>query len=306
MATIGVKIIDGDTAYDTYQGILDLYDDGESLETIHARYPFSAYDELDDFEYEIYVTACALAFWEIGAMTKSMVDEVKKVIEKGACVRDWTAEVGPKVGKARQQELEKLLQKISAENLKVRKRKKYRTITTFLFNTNDVLAFKLADDKYHATILLDISQDRGTCFYNFARVWYAGEELPSLETIQNSEIIGTKYQALSKSQIEEIVAIHSEKIHKLNINLNALLHAEAEKTNALVIGLDKLGIEHRYLKGMVDKFQKIGEISIKPEYFVAGAYTITGNFESFSRFFLTLEDHMPPRKIEQFKIRDLY
>lgn len=117
MATTGVKIIDGDTAFDTYEGILDLYDDGEPLETIHARYPFSAYDELDDFECEVYVTACALAFWEIGAMTESMLDEVKKVIAKGACVRDWTAEVGPKAGKARQKELEKLLQKISAENI---------------------------------------------------------------------------------------------------------------------------------------------------------------------------------------------
>jgi len=169
MATNGVKIIDGDTAYDAYQGILDLYDDGEPLETIHARYPFSDDDDLDDFEYEVYVTACALAFWEIGAMTESMVDEVKKVIAKGASVRDWTAEVGPKAGKARQKELEKLLQKISSENIKVRKKKKYRKITAFLFNINDVLAFKLADDKYHATILLDISQDRGTCFYTFSR-----------------------------------------------------------------------------------------------------------------------------------------
>lgn len=168
-----------------------------------------------------------------------------------------------------------------------------------------MLAFKSAGDKYHATIVLNISQYKGTCYYDFGRVWYAGEELPSLETIQNSDIIGTKSPALSKSQIEEIVAMHSEDIYKLEVNIQTLLHAEAEKTNAFAIGLDKLGIEHRYLKGMVDKFQKIGEISIKPEYLLNGAYTITGNYESFSRFFLTLEDHMPPRKIEQFKIKDL-
>lgn len=306
MSTTGVKIIDGDTACDAYQGILDLYDDGESLETIHARYPFSAYDPLDDFEYEVYVTACALAFWEIGAMTERMVDEVKKVIEKGACVRDWTAEIGSKAGKARQKELEKLLQKISSENTKTRKRKKYRTIKSFLFKPNDVLAFKLADNKYHTAILLDISQDRGTCFYKFAKVWYVSDELPTLENIQNSEIIGSKSPDLSKSQIEAIVAMHYEEILKLKVNLDVLLNAEAEKTNAFIIGVDKQGIEHRHLKKIADKFQKIGEIHIKPEYLAAGNLGISANFESFSRFFLTTETYLPPRKLEKFKIKDLY
>ena len=34
MATDGTKIIDGDTAHDTYWGIMDLYDSGAELKMI--------------------------------------------------------------------------------------------------------------------------------------------------------------------------------------------------------------------------------------------------------------------------------
>ena len=35
MSTDGVKIIDGDTAHDTYWGIMDLYDSGADFNTIN-------------------------------------------------------------------------------------------------------------------------------------------------------------------------------------------------------------------------------------------------------------------------------
>ena len=62
MATDGVKIIDGDLAHDTYEYIMELYDSGAS-----------AGDETD-FYHEIFVTAYALAFGEIGELT----DEILK------------------------------------------------------------------------------------------------------------------------------------------------------------------------------------------------------------------------------------
>lgn len=40
MATDGVKIIDGDTAHDTYWGIMDLYDNGATVETIRTQILF--------------------------------------------------------------------------------------------------------------------------------------------------------------------------------------------------------------------------------------------------------------------------
>ena len=92
MATDGVKIIDGDTAYDTYSEIIDLYDSGEAAESIRAKMPFPPEGYVDDFDYEVMVTAYAQAFWEIGFIGDDIIAEVKRVIEAGACVKSWTEE----------------------------------------------------------------------------------------------------------------------------------------------------------------------------------------------------------------------
>lgn len=40
MATDGIKIIDGDLAHDTYEYIMELYDNGVSAEIIKKEIPF--------------------------------------------------------------------------------------------------------------------------------------------------------------------------------------------------------------------------------------------------------------------------
>src|SRR5688572_21353773 len=119
MATDGVKIIDGDTAHDTYWEIMDLFDNDATIEDIRKKVPFPQTDYYDDFDYEIYTTAYALAIWEIGYMSDDILQEVKQVNEKGACVKRWGNEYDPKYGKARLKVLEKFWDKISHPNLKV-------------------------------------------------------------------------------------------------------------------------------------------------------------------------------------------
>lgn len=57
MSTDGTKIIDGDTAHDTYWGIMDLYDSGADLEIILAKFPLVQKEFYDEFDNEIYVTS---------------------------------------------------------------------------------------------------------------------------------------------------------------------------------------------------------------------------------------------------------
>ena len=83
MATDGVKIIDGDTAHDTYWGIMDLYDSGADFGIINNEFPLVQAEYFDDFDNEIYVTACGLALWEIGQMTEDKLTYIKSIIEKG-------------------------------------------------------------------------------------------------------------------------------------------------------------------------------------------------------------------------------
>ena len=164
MATDGVKIIDGDTAHDTYWGIMDLYDSGADFDTINKEFPLIQADYFDDFDNEIYVTSCALGHWEMGQMTDDKLAYVKSIIDKGACVKEW-AENNEKDGKSRQKELDKFWKKISQTNTKVRARKKFRKITNFYFQPDELLTFQLKDGNYRAVICASIDQYRGQCNY---------------------------------------------------------------------------------------------------------------------------------------------
>ena len=65
-----------DLAHDTYEYIMELYDNGASAEIIKKEIPFikEDYGDETDFYHEIFVTAYALAFGEIGELT----DEILK------------------------------------------------------------------------------------------------------------------------------------------------------------------------------------------------------------------------------------
>lgn len=304
MATDGVKIIDGDTAHDTCEGIMDLYDSGATIETIRSKNPFPQADYCDDFDCEIYTTAYALAIWEIGHMTENVLQEVKRVVEIGACVKSWTEEYDAKAGKARQKELDKLLTKISSENLKVRKVKKYKTISNFLFDENDVLVFQLTDKNYYATILFKIDQYRGHCTYEFGKILYKDKKNPTIEAISNAEIIGRKIPSGHRMDMTSILSMGIEEMIKQG-GLDDILKREAEKTGSFIIGMDKKAIEHKDLINFTDKFQKIGQLKIKPAYKDTGSYGGSSDFDDFTREFSDLDNYIKIFKADKLKIADL-
>lgn len=304
MATDGVKIIDGDTAHDTYEGIMDLYDSGATIETIRNKNPFPQEDYYDDFDYEIYTTAYALAMWEMGHMTDDVLQEVKRVIEKGACVKSWTEEYDAKAGKARQRELDKLLTKISSANPKVRKVKKYKTISNFLFDQNDVLVFQLADKNYYATILFKIDQYRGACNYEFGKILYKDSKIPTLETIANCEIIGRKIPSGHGMDMTSILSMGFEEMMKEG-GIDDILKRESEKTGSFVIGMDKTAVDHKELINFTDKFKKIGQLKIKPSYKDTGSYGGASDFDDLTREFSNLDDYIKIFKADKFKIANL-
>lgn len=306
MATDGVKIIDGDTAHDIYWNIIDLYDNGATIETIRNKNPFPQPqdDYYDDFDYEIYTTAYALALWEIGHMTDDVLAEVKKVIDKGACVKVWTEESSVKEGKARQKELDRLWTKITSTNVKVRKIKKYKVVTNFLFDINDILAFQLKDNNYCVTILFDIRQYRGECTYEFGKILYKDSKIPTIDDIINSEIIGRKIPSGHGMDMTSILSMGIEEMMKQG-GIEEIMKREAERTGSFVIGMDKTGIDHKDLINFTDKFHKIGTLKIKPEYKETGSMSGASNFDDFIREFPDLENYIKIFKADKFKIKDI-
>jgi hypothetical protein len=191
MATDGVKIIDGDRAHDTYNGILDLYDAGVKGETILVKYPLDG-NSYDAFDREVYVTSRALALWEVGLLPVADLNEVKRVIEFGEGERVWTAEVDGQTGKARARELETLWSRISHPNLKTRKRKQYKKVTQLLFNPNDLLALRLTDGRYGAVLCVDVHQHRGECSYVLGLTTYRHINTPNENSVLSEHLLYVK------------------------------------------------------------------------------------------------------------------
>ena len=130
MATDGTKIIDGDTAHDTYWGIMDLYDSGVDLNLVFDEFPLLQKEYFDEFDNEIYVTSCGLAYWEIGLINSERLKYIKEIIDKDACIKEWS-NYSEKDGKSRRSVLKRYLTKIEKKNEKIRKRKIFRKISNF-------------------------------------------------------------------------------------------------------------------------------------------------------------------------------
>jgi len=293
MATDGVKIIDGDTAHDTYWGIMDLYDCGAEIETINNEFPLIDTDYFDDFDNEIYVTSCALALWEIGQMTDEKLAYIKAIIDKGSCVKEWT-ENNEKDGKSRQKELDKFWKKISEKNNKVRARKKYRKITNFYFDPDDLLAFKLKDGKYRVVICSSIDQYRGQCNYMFVPTTYNSMEKPTVNDLIDKEILGTRIGSGYDQQTTKEKQPGIERIWNLDGgNCNYF------------IGIVKYAVDHKDLVNFKEKFEKIGSLKIVEGLKQTGSYGYEGTFERFEEIFNDLDHEIKVFRYKKYLVTTL-
>lgn len=282
MATDGVKIIDGDLARDTYDQIMDLYDNGLSIQTIRKKIPFVQEDYGDDtdFYHEIFVTAYALAMWEIGALSDDMLKEVNRVIGLNVGVRVWTEECDEKEGKKRQRELQKFLKKISQANQKVRKRKKYRVIKNLYFKADDVLTFQLPDKNYCAVICAKVTQQRGQCTYDFVATTYKGKAKPTIADLKTCFIAGHK--------------IHSGYDLKTTLSLQPYVDEiwHYSKQNNFFFGLSYYLVTHRDIISFEDKFEVVGKLKIRESFKKDGSYRYESSFDSFEKIFSDLDNQM--------------
>jgi len=281
MATDGVKIIDGDTAHDTYWGIMDLYDSGANFDTINKEFPLIQADYFDDFDNEIYVTSCGLAHWEMGQMTADKLAYIKSIIDNGACVKVWTDETDPKEGKARQKELDKFWKKISQTNTKVRARKKFRKITNFYFQPDDLLTFQLKDGNYRAVICASIDQYRGQCNYILVPTTYNANRKPTVDDLKDKEILGRQIGSGYDQQTTKERQPGIERIWELNgRNCN------------FFFGVIKLAVDHKDFINFKDRFEKVGTLKIIEGLKETGSFGYEENFERFETIFGDLENHI--------------
>ena len=280
MATDGTKIIDGDTAHDTYWGIMDLYDSGADLELVLDEYPLIQKEYFDGFDNEIYVTSGGLAYWELGLMTSERLQYIKEIISKDACVKEWT-KYSEKEGKSRKIVLVRYLTKVEKTNEKVRKRKKHRKISSFVFNENSVLTFKLSTGEYAVTVCVKIDQYRGSCNYWLVPITYKSTTKPTIEKIKKSEILGrTIGSGFSREQT---------KASQLGIeNIWNYLGGSPN----FCFGFTIHGIEHKDLLNIKGKFQKIGELDIVNGLKEIGSIGYENSYERYDEIYSKLDEEI--------------
>lgn len=299
MATDGVNIIDGDSAHDTYWSIMNLYDDGATIKTIRKKISFKEENPYDAFDYEIHTTAYALAIWEIGGMTTEILEEIKSVIAKGACVKVWTEECDEESGKARQEVLNKFWQKISTPNLNIRERKTY----TYAKNTlqiNDVLTFRLQDGYYCATIVLDVHKYRGEHSYHFGKITYKQKTKPTIEKIKELAILGNKIPSGTNMDIQKLLSIPFEEMLRQG-GIDEILKKEAEKTESYVLGMAVIAVTHENFQNIKNNFEVIGNLPLNPICKNGSSLSVSSNFKDFTESFVNLYEDM---KFHKFKIKE--
>ncbi|MCL5244467.1 hypothetical protein M4I21_01515 [Cellulophaga sp. 20_2_10] len=277
MATDGTKIIDGDTAHDTYWGIMDLYDSEAELKMILHEFPLKQPDYFDDFDNEIYVTSCGLAYWEIGLMTPERINYIESITIKNACVEEWT-KLSEKEGKSRKSVLKRFLTKISKPNTKIRKPKKYRKISNFIFNENDILSFKVKDNSYRSLICVKIDQYRGNCNYWFVPTTYTSLEISTEQLVAKEMILGrTIGSGFDKKNTRE----KQPGIDRIWDYVGG--------NNNFFFGLTIDAVEHKDLLKFKDSFVKVGSLKIVEGLKKIGSFGYSGNFESFENRYQDLD-----------------
>lgn len=278
MATDGTKIIDGDIAHDTYWGVMDLYDSDADFELILSEFPLIQKEYVDEFDDEIYVTSCGLAYWEIGLMNDERLEFIKSIIKKNACIAEW-ASYSEKEGKSRKAVLKRYLSKIEKKNEKIRKRKKFRKITNFIFSENSILTFKLKNGNYVALACVKIEQYRGNCNYWFVPITYNSSIKPTLKDIMKSEILGNTIGS----------GFSREETKNFQPGIEHVWNHVGGKPNFL-FGFRINAIEHKDLLKLKNHFEKIGEINFIDGLKEVGSLGYESSYERFNEIYSSLEE----------------
>ena len=292
MATDGVNIIDGDLAKDTYHKIMNLYDSGVDMELIKKEVSFDANDWGRDsqFYYEIFITAYALAFWEIGALTEEMLMEVKRVIQIGEGVKVWTDECDAKEGQKRQKVLEKFLVKISQPKHKVRKRKKYKITTQLYFQADDLVTFQGPDGFYYGAVCARVTQQRGECTYDFVATTYKSMAKPKVSDLAECFLAGRRVGCPSP----EYALIHQPGVDEI--------WQYCQDKGYFLFGLVYFLVNQGDMVALKSRLEVVGTLKIKESFKEMGSYRYESIFEQFAKHCINFDTQEKVFKFEKYPV----
>ena len=220
MAIDGTNILESDLGIDVQNEILDRYDSGQSADEIKSYLKNGLQNISSSLDLEIYISTACLTLWEIGLLDDYFVKQLKAIVENGAD-RTW-AEIDKTAISQRNIALQKLLKKVSAPILKVRKPKKHKILVNSLFTKGEVIAFQI-DNKYRCFIFEDFYQYRKDAYYAFVPTTYNDYLKPTIDTILIEEVPVTKTNVMGSFGVRKLSLYYTD-IEKLKDNFISIGH----------------------------------------------------------------------------------
>lgn len=267
MAVFGAYIIDSDLSIGTYNGILNLYHNGADNQSIESVYPLKEWEEHDAFDNELYVTACALGYWEIGLLNEQRLNFIRSIIDKGVSVKFWNEE-SEKSGARRKKELDWFWKKITKPKKTIVKRRCLRKIK-YLLNHDDVIQITLPDNKYSVFICVDVDESGNRTHY----------ELTPTNWLNKSAPFGGQLTAL-QVHVRAIATSATEvEIISTNPGIESVWKFSDKKSLYRLIGIS---VPPSLLRKVT--FEKIGKLSVHPWIKKFASIAIPGPFRPLNNY----------------------
>ncbi len=171
-----------------------------------------------------------------------------------------------------------------------------------LFAIDDVLALRLSDGTYRAAVCAQISSPNrngpatsrtgARCTYDLAFTTFCGDGPPTIDDLRACSLAGHPVDTSFDAS-----AILAEQP-----GADAFWHSPGarERIRPFFVGLDYVLIAHPHAAALVDRFTRVGKLSVRPGFKRQGGYRYAASFEELERILRVQAE--PPRTPSGFRI----
>lgn len=258
MSVDGTGILESDLAHGVYNKVLDLFDSGLDYSDIeNSLGEFEEWVNDDEFDRDIYLTAKAQAYWEIGLLPNTLIKQIKSAIDDEKGMEEWK-DCSEEDYQQRKEVLKAFFTQISSPNKKPRARKVYKKIDNKLFEVGDCLLLNILREKFKG-LVIDVSEYRGVCEYHVAVV--TPETKESIEGFRKGHLIGHKI----------LSTIHD---------------------GGFVYGASFVKIDHEIIKEVRENIKVVGNLDVDSEKMELGSYSGSIDLRSIRENFEGIIDQL--------------
>lgn len=182
MGVCGIKLSSSDTFADVYDAFYQKFNSCVDVDTIVNELEVMFSDVLsDDDEKNDFIFALAKAIWETGFVPNKYYEELLLIVNSKSELHRWIR-LGGSISDSmkRHIEVERLLEKISIENVKPKRPRKKKLIDA-LFEKGECIALKDRNGYYSGVIILNSEKQTEYGINMILVIDYFSEKKPSLE-----------------------------------------------------------------------------------------------------------------------------